>query len=485
LININELILSHNNIVDISTLSNLIRITTLDLNGNSINSISSLKNLSSITNLYLIENEITNIDDLADLTTITTLSLSDNLISKIDSLKNLKQLIKLDLRSTYVSDISSLKNLLLLETLSLSDNQISDITALKNLKNITVLNIWSNQIRDISPLKKLTQLVHLDLSENQISDITPIKNLLGLEILFLDRNKISEINILKNLTQLTLLVLENNLISDFRPLEQHIKTINIISETEKQYDSENGVFISNNIATIPPVEVIEQGNDIVSQYFEDAKKYGLKALNECKLIFVGDGGLGKTSLMKKIVGLPFTAETTTHGINKKSWNEVINKNQEKIKVNLWDFGGQHIQHSLHQFFLTEKVIYILLLDPRNDANAMYWLEQIDKLGKDSEVLIVYNWKDSKDKDSHNNKNFFELRKTYPKLSTPFLLSCKDSYGFDEFKSELIKTILNQNDLLVQYPLNWFKIKDELEKDVTISKNYIAYNEYDLICKNNN
>ncbi|WP_256371708.1 COR domain-containing protein [Flavobacterium sp. YO12] len=201
-------------------------------------------------------------------------------------------------------------------------------------------------------------------------------------------------------------------------------------------------------------------------------------------MFVGDGELGKTSLMKKIIGLPFTKEETTHGINKKSWNEIKNSNNEEIKVNLWDFGGQHIQHSLHQFFLTEKVVYILLLNPRNDTNAMYWLEQIDKLGKDSEILIVYNWKNAKDKESHTSKNFYELRKTYPKLREPFLLSCKEGENFDSFKKELIKTILSQKDLLVQYPLNWFDIKKELEKDVTVNKNYIAYNEYDTICKNN-
>ncbi|MCD0475988.1 leucine-rich repeat domain-containing protein [Flavobacterium sp. EDS] len=481
---ITNLILGNNNISDISGFTALSRITTLDLHRNKINDITALKDLTSLINLNLNHNNISKINDLENLVNLKYLFLSENPISEISILKNLKGINSLDLSNTIISDIKVLENLIHIKKLSLSDNQISDITPLKKLKKITSLTLWSNQIRDIRPLKYLSELLYLDLSNNQIEDINPIENLTKLVNLYLDGNKISDIAVLQNHRKLKLLVLEKNNISDFRPLENQIRSNEIVLDSEKQFDIEDGLFISNNHSTIPPFEVLEQGNETVLQYFEDARQYGLKALNECKLIFVGDGGLGKTSLMKKIVGLPFTTEVTTHGINKKSWNEVINKNNEKIKVNLWDFGGQHIQHSLHQFFLTEKVIYILLLDPRNDTNVMYWLDQIDKLGKDSEVLIVYNYKDPKDKDSHNNKNFFELRKTYPKLRTPFLLSCKDDYGFDDFKTELTKTILNQKDLLVQYPLNWFKIKNELEKDVTISKNYIAYNEYDLICKNN-
>ncbi|KAF2338709.1 leucine-rich repeat domain-containing protein [Flavobacterium ginsenosidimutans] len=485
LININHLDLSNNMIYELSVFENFnSEIISLNLNNNSIDEISALKNLMSIKFLNLDRNNIVDIYPLNALKNITTLSLSENLISDISVLGNLNKLESLDLRNNHISDIKSIKDLIYLRFLTISDNKILNISALKNLKQLNSLIAWANQITDISPIKNLTKLRNLDFSNNQIADISPLENLILIENLYLDINKISNINGLKNLSKLNLLVLEDNQISDFRPIEGLIRKLHVIKETDRGYNEEDGIYLSHNISTIPPVEVIEQGNETILQYFNDATKYGLKALNECKLILVGEGGLGKTSLMKKIVGLPFSKEVTTHGINKKSWNEVINENGENIKVNLWDFGGQHIQHSLHQFFLTEKVIYILLLDPRNDTKALYWMEQIDKLGKDSEVLIVYNCKDSKDRDSHNNKNFFELRKTYPNLRNPFVLSCKDNYGFEEFKSELVSTILSQNDLLVQYPLNWFKIKDELEKDVTISKNYIAYNEYDLICKNN-
>lgn len=447
----------------------------------------SLNETGEITELALIH-----LNGRLDLKLISSLSNLEILIITTAKINNLSEIIyfenllQLTLRECYIEDLAPIKSLTNLLYLDLSSNEISELSILKNFKKLTYLGLRNNKIVDISPLAKLTNIKTLFLWNNQISNINILSNLYDLKNLDIGSNRICDISSLSNLDNLVHLDISSNIICDLRPLEKIIvKNFDIVYD---QYDTdeelENIVFLQFNHFTIPPIEVIEQGNETIIQYFEDARTYNLKSLNECKLIFVGDGGLGKTSLMKKIIGLPYTKEETTHGINKKTWNEIKNTEGEEIRVNLWDFGGQHIQHSLHQFFLTEKVIYILLLDPRNDSSAIYWLEQIEKLGKGSEVLIVYNWKEEKDKNSHNNKNFYELRKTYPKLRDPFLLSCKEGDGFNNFKDELTKIILSQRDLLVQYPINWFKIKAELEKNVTVNKNFIAYNEYDLICDNN-
>ena len=207
----------------------------------------------------------------------------------------------------------------------------------------------------------------------------------------------------------------------------------------------------------------------------------LSPLNECKLLFVGDGGVGKTSLMRRVMGEAFNdKESTTHGINKIAWKEIQNAKGEEIRVNLWDFGGQHIQHSLHQFFFTQRVIYVLVLDPRNDNNAYYWLEQIEKLGCDSEVLIVHNWREKKDIQANYLGNFYELRKKYPRLPEPFLLSCGTDEGLPEFKEKLKATILAQKDLAALYPEKWYNIKRELEA-TTEAKDYIRYESYEEIC----
>ena len=209
------------------------------------------------------------------------------------------------------------------------------------------------------------------------------------------------------------------------------------------------------------------------------------ALNECKLIFIGDGGAGKTSLMRRLVYKKFNKkEPTTHGINKIAWNEIKNKNFEPIRINLWDFGGQHIQHSLHQFFFTERVIYVLVLNPRNDEKAAYWLEQVKKLGDGSKVLVVYNWKQEQDKKASYLSNFYELRKKYPEIMGPYLLSCAVKGSEQEFKNVLIETIKNHENLNDPYPNTWYEIKKTVEDKVTVGKNYVAYEQYEQWCSDN-
>jgi internalin A len=41
--------------------------------------------------------------------------------------------------------------------------------------------------------------------------------------------------------------------------------------------------------------------------------------------------------------------------------------QGEMTVRLWDFAGQEITHALHQFFLTEGCVYVLVLDPRSNT----------------------------------------------------------------------------------------------------------------------
>jgi internalin A len=500
-----QLNLISNFIDDFTPLKKLPELIELNLQSTNLKDLNILKSLKKIKILNVAENKIIDISLLGEFQFLEKINLSRNPISNIEVLAKLDKLTSLDLWQMNITDTSPLHNLTKLKRLSVWENKIENIEFLKNFSDIQVLDLGSNPVKNLNVINQLGTLIHLEvdnckiknldfidnlqlltklnLSSNKIEDISILGKLTKLENLNLNNNKIKDISSLKNLNLVHTLFLDGNKIEDLRPLESLIKKKNLLINYSDRYAS-TGISLKGNFITIPPPEVFIQGNETTLQYFDDANNYGIRPLNECKLILLGDGELGKTSLMKKIVGLPFSQEPTTHGINKKTWSGLKNDVGEEISVNLWDFGGQHIQHSLHQFFLREKVIYILLLNPRNDTNAMYWLEQINKLGKDSEILIVYNWKDVKDRDSHSTKNFYELRKTYPQLKEPFLLSCASGEGFESFKTELIATISKQNDMRVQYPLNWFNIKNELEQNVTVNKNYISYNEYDLICKNN-
>src|SRR5262249_52451476 len=91
--------------------------------------------------------------------------------------------------------------------------------------------------------------------------------------------------------------------------------------------------------------------DIIEYYLR--LKSGSRPLNEAKLIFVGRGAVGKTSLVNRLVSNTFSeGEKKTDGINITTWNVRLNQT-ERVRLNIWDFGGQEIMHATHQFFLTQ------------------------------------------------------------------------------------------------------------------------------------
>jgi internalin A len=93
------------------------------------------------------------------------------------------------------------------------------------------------------------------------------------------------------------------------------------------------------------------------------------------MILVGRGGVGKTSLVNRLVHGDFDPkETKTEGIAITPWP--IDVGNDQVRLNIWDFGGQEIMHATHQFFMMKRSIYLLVLNAREgeqDANVDYWL----------------------------------------------------------------------------------------------------------------
>jgi hypothetical protein len=116
--------------------------------------------------------------------------------------------------------------------------------------------------------------------------------------------------------------------------------------------------LDGNPLPIPPeiMAKINEPSNILSYYFSIVREKK-RLLNETKVLFVGQGSVGKTSILRRVTQNKFNAaEAKTDGITIKRW-ELNSKSSKvsdasKITLNVWDFGGQEIMHATHQFFLT-------------------------------------------------------------------------------------------------------------------------------------
>lgn len=209
--------------------------------------------------------------------------------------------------------------------------------------------------------------------------------------------------------------------------------------------------------------------------FLDAENAGqLEPLNEAKLLVVGDEAVGKTSLVRYLIdGVPCkSGEEKTAGISQferietSSWRP----GGSDVSLNVWDFGGQEIMHGTHRYFLTNRSVYLLVLEDRREDNppVQPWMRVIESLAGESPVVIVINKSD----DGKEALKLDEagLKRTYSQIAGFVRTSCVGGTWSENSIAELreqIAAILNDDDRLrhVRSPMpnNWRAVKDEVAR----------------------
>ncbi len=402
---------------------------------------SAIATLENLESLDLTENGIGDegATQLARLTSLSSLGLSGNSISDrgVVALAKLSQLSSLNLSSNRaISDVGAqaLSGLRGLISLNLSHNAVGDegARALAELSELSVLNLAANHVGDtgVAAIASLSKLRSLGLSDNSgIGDegASALASLELLESLALSRCAVSDAGAraLRRLTNLSSLDLFATGITDLRPFADlpRLEVLDVggtrVSDLSPLVDAfergllvrmarpygGRGLFLQDCPLVRPPPEVVVQGQQAVLNYFQELRAQEVDHLFEAKVLIVGEGGAGKTSLLRRLYQpdreLPAVDETTRGiEIHRHSFLTTAGR---PFTLNLWDFGGQQIYHATHQFFLTKNALYVLVDDTKRDAKSVhddgfkYWLEVIEALSVRSPVLIFQNEKGGRGK----------------------------------------------------------------------------------------
>jgi internalin A len=475
----------------------------LDLSGNQITEIpAEIARLTHLNSLNISHNRITEIPvEIGELINLTDLNLRVNQITNIPTqIENLSRLNYLDLSHNKITEFPTpIIRLVGLRNLDLSDNAILCIPSeIGNLINLTDLNLRSNKITNIPvQIENIVSIKSLEISHNRVTRIPiEIGKLINLTNLDLRVNQITNIPAqIKNLTNLNRLNLHHNQITNIPTEIEHLTYLTHVDFSENQISKIPQYFQSfknlqdlnlhGNPIAIPPeiLNTPDNPSAILSFYFQTQNLKESEPLDEAKFIIVGEGEVGKTTLAKKIRNPNYVIdpqEETTHGINVIRW-EFTQPNGQPFRVNIWDFGGQEIYHATHQFFLTERSLYTLVVDCRKETHeSYYWLNIIRLLSNNSPVFIIKNEKQERQCELFNEG---QLRGEFDNLQQSVCTNLATNRGLDDIQQAIKTHINNLPHISTSIPKTWAKIRAELEQK-SQDRNYISDEEYYSLCKNN-
>jgi internalin A len=218
--------------------------------------------------------------------------------------------------------------------------------------------------------------------------------------------------------------------------------------------------------------------DILEYYFR-LQSGGKRPLNEAKLIILGRGEVGKTCLVNRLVHDQFTNTAMTLGISITQWKILVD--EETIRLHTWDFGGQEIQHATHQFFLTERSLYLVVLNGRagaEDDDAEYWSKFIKTFGGCSPTVVVLN---------KFQVQPFEVDETGLKEKYPFIrdfveTDCEMNLGIEKLRAAIRAALASMNHVRVAFPAEWFQIKERLSE---MQEPFISFRQFRALCESKN
>ncbi len=369
--------------------------------------------------------------------------------------------------------------------------------AITQLHNLTNLDLRNNRLTTFpDTISQLQNLIGLDLAGNKLTSVPDsFSQLQNITRVNLDNNLFIFIpESIYELDLLEFLSFSNDATMDEPTIiNSGYNKIKEISPKILQLKNLKELHLGDNPIEIPPPEVVKKGVKAIKEYFRQLETAGKDSLYEAKLLIVGEGGAGKTTLARKIEDTGYQLredEVSTKGIEVIRWEfplpsdlpglknlEGLNRDKS-FRVNIWDFGGQEIYHATHQFFLTKRSLYILVADSRKeDTDFYYWLNIVELLSDNSPLLIILNEK----QDRHREINERQLRGQFTNLKEALAANLATNRGLAKIMSQMRHYLSHLPHVGTELPKTWVRVREALEND---PRNHISLTEYLDICRQN-
>jgi len=188
---------------------------------------------------------------------------------------------------------------------------------------------------------------------------------------------------------------------------------------------------------------------------------------------VGEGGVGKTSIVKRLIDNTFDDQEDTTLIVEKRPLPLGD-----VRAQVWDFGGQEHMHATHQFFFSGRSLYLLVFDTRGSLEqnkVEYWLTLINAYSKNAPVILVGNKCDQHEMDVEKRR----LREKYPNIRGFVGTSASMGEHIEELRQKIQEEVRAMPQVRVLFSADYLAVKDEMEN---LDKPHISHEQFVAICE---
>jgi internalin A len=462
----------------------------------------SIRDLTHLETLYLHSNRLTTLPNfIGHLPQLRTLWLHENTLTHLpESIGHLNQLRTLWLQTNQLSTLpASICDLAKLEELDVAANALTELPqAIGKLTALKKLVAYRTPLSTLpASFSELTELQELSLPQNSLRELPEtFGELTNLTELYLSNNLLCALpDSIVQLSALKILYLHGNHLSTLPKALVKLSEAGTLLQVSLHDNDSLGIPAeilgpgpwqtrSPDNATLPEdKQLTMQDPRRIARYWRQLQAGPSGPLNEAKVLLVGPGGHGKSSLIEYLRDGTFKrGKTSTDGIKVVSWIVPKGANDADLRLNVWDFGGQEIQHSTHEFFLTERAVYLLVFQPRDDmATAQglyYWLDLIHLVAPNAPVIVVLSKQD--EFEGHVN-DAADLKQLHPKLVDFIPISCDKTHSASRNVPRLRQLVLDtiSEDIRhVRYklPASWIAVKQKLEQRGLDHLSYVGYQE---------
>jgi|GEM_PF-3127956 len=403
------------------------------------------------------------------------------------------------LRFLDLSDSEALEELRLpapglprLDTLRLDRCAFAELTIPRAMASLRALYLGRGKLERIRFLEDCPALEQLHLEKNALRSLHLPEGFSRLWYLNADDNQIEKFTLAERLPALLSLYLRNNQLTSFTGAD-----LELMPALDSLYLYGNP--LKNVLEEILGGEHDNCFTDL-RNFFYSQEKSETTELRQAKMVLVGNGETGKTSIRLKLLDkeakLP-TKEERTPGLDIASYTiknlpYAITQLPQEIDFNLqiWDFGGQGKYREVQQLFCSPRSLYLFVtshddLEEKDDYIGFeYWLSMVNAYSYDktekrpSPVIHVVNKIDEKER-LINEKDLHDL---FGNVAGFVKISCQDLTGFDQFETTIKETLpLISNDIFTRpITVDWLAVKTALEQ--RRADNHISRKEYLNICR---